>query len=73
MKNVILLILFVSIKIYAQLNANFQDNQVANFDSPMGVVFDKNGQMYVYERAGKVFVYTTIQNPNFRYISRGCH
>lgn len=50
----------LNVTAFAQLPTGFYDSPVAEgFDFPLGVTFDSLGRMYVWEKAGKVWVYDT--------------
>jgi glucose/arabinose dehydrogenase len=45
----------LSISTFAQFPAGFSKVSVGNFDGPLGLTFDNDGRMFVWERTGKVF------------------
>ena len=49
--------LFSFVGVFAQLPADFYDQKLAlDFEDPMGLTFDQEGTMYIWTKAGKVFV-----------------
>lgn len=59
----IFLFLFCWYHTSAQLPAEFSDQLVSSeFEYPMGLVADENGQMYVWEKQGRIFVMDTEGN-----------
>ena len=58
---ILVFICFVSITdTLAQLPTDFYAEEVStNWDRPVGLTFDDNGQMYVWEKSGKVYIVDT--------------
>lgn len=57
---------FFSFSLFAQLPPEFSDELVSeDFDAPMGLISDQNGQMYVWEKQGRIFLMDTnnVRNP----------
>jgi glucose/arabinose dehydrogenase len=49
--------------LYAQLPDEFNDQRLPyNFEAPMGIVFDSDGRMFVWEKEGKVHIVDTLGN-----------
>ena len=56
----ILLCQFILHPVFGQLPEDFYDTPVADgFELPLGVTFDENGQGYIWEKAGQVYVLDT--------------
>lgn len=58
MRLILIGLLLLQMSALAQLPSGFQAQSVGHWDFPMGVTFDSNNDMYVWERDGRFFKYS---------------
>jgi glucose/arabinose dehydrogenase len=59
----VLIVLGLPFKTLGQLPEDFSDQTISeNWTMPMGLTFDETGRMFVWEKAGKVFIVDTSGN-----------
>ncbi|MEO0726599.1 MAG: PKD domain-containing protein [Bacteroidota bacterium] len=59
--SVLLCCQLISLPLFGQLPDDFYDTPVVDgFELPLGITFDENGQGYIWEKAGQVYVLDTL-------------
>lgn len=61
MNKLLVLLLFTFNISYSQYPAGFQEESFGSWDLPMGITFDYNNKMYVWERDGRVYSFLNSQ------------
>ncbi len=67
MKKYIFFLLLISFKVFSQGQSGFVNQLIStNINVPTGLTFDANGRMYVWEKAGRVYIFngsTRVSTP----------
>ena len=61
MNKLLVLLLFTFNISYSQYPDGFQEESFGSWDLPMGITFDYNNKMYVWERDGRVYSFLNSQ------------
>ena len=61
MNKLLVLLLFTFNISYSQYPPGFQEESFGSWDLPMGITFDHDNKMYVWERDGRVYSYLNSQ------------